>query len=729
MDEQPYELELDDDAAEAKPIVIDPEVANLVPLLKATEEGRSVLKQLGQQVTEDFEEAWSGAEEWREKRKDNWKMYSGMLPPKQWPFKHCSNHHVPIALMGINRLASRLYAEFFLGEDNIHTYQPTSPNEDAHELARIRTLHANWQLREGIPDFTRQMHRACTLLMGDGDFTGRSFYDKNRRMNRHVVLSSDDVAMPFVTVATMPDLSDVPYKVHVMRMRKRELLDMRGDWEDVDAVCERAGVAYDDADRPLRSAIAELEGIEQPDATKRNGEYEVLHYDGWFAFPGDERARPITAVVCKNTRTVMRLFVRDEEDWRDRQRFERQRREKADYLEAMSQYQGALVAFGQALQEWERTEALARELAARLQQPDVDERERAVLMDALSRDALPRPQEPQPPVRPAWMTDDASDPSPVRRVPIELWFRAVCIENPTGALGLSPGQVYADFNRAANNALNQFGDQATIANVGGFITADNGAFEPGQLDLVPGGITRLTGVTSLSENTVVPWRAPPANPQLVELVDRLYSYGEAAFGATAALSGEPGKSGETYRGFATRIEQALKQLSVAGRKFADGFTQIIRNNDKLNYLFIEDDEVIGVTDYLTREVVQVRVGKKVYEPTFAIAIRADMRFLSQQQRIQEAMEMINLPQHVPPLQQSLHWWWTSAANYLRAVGRPDMIAALGPRPEPPSTPLGVAPSMPAQPEPGQSATSQPMQPPREEGVPGPRPEIPPESLS
>jgi hypothetical protein len=312
---------------------------------------------------------------------------------------------------------------------------------------------------------------------------------------------------------------------------------------------------------------------------------------------------------------------------------------------------------------------------------------------------------------------------------MEMFSHAICMENMLGTLGLSPGGMYADMNRAANNTFNQLSDSATFANVGSYITSDLVDFEAGEFEFGPGVINRLTGISpEMVKDALVPVRVNPANPQLGEITDKIYQWSQTAFGATAALSGEPGKSGETFRGFSSRVEQALKQLSVTGKKFVEGIEQVVKNNCKLNSMFLPDEEIVYVSGGEARGLEKVEVTRKMYQRNYRIKIRADMRFASQQQRVIEADQVLALPQAVPPLQGNLAFYHAAAVERLKAQGASHMIDTLGPPPPAPTTPLGVPPPPPPgmmppgmAPPPGAGAPPPPGKAmPKPPGIPGPK---------
>jgi hypothetical protein len=308
--------------------------------------------------------------------------------------------------------------------------------------------------------------------------------------------------------------------------------------------------------------------------------------------------------------------------------------------------------------------------------------------------------------------------------PIHMIARAVCIEPLAGSIGIGFGDIEADFNRAANTLINQAIDAATLSNAGGFIISSLVQFEE-KFSYRPGKMNRLkAGISGeeLSKN-IFPLRPPPANPQMVELAQKVYEWGQSAIQAPDVLSGESGKSGETFRGIATRVEQATKQLSVSTRNYATScLTPTLRNNARLNAIFMPESQFVSVNDHVLGKASRFEVGRAMYRRNYRVSIAADLKFSSEAQRISEADQLIELGLKYPPLGQDLAYMHGAYKRALEARGKHDMVPTLGEAPPLPKTPFAIMPAVPQQPG-GPLPTGQPTQP---NGPSGPAPEGPPQ---
>ena len=731
-------VHLEEPANEEDVFTFNEDAPNLVEEFMLHPDGVASLKKLSSAIVKNFDSDWDSSELYREQVAKDLKVLMGDLPKKDFPYSNCANVHIPIALENISRICFRAYGELFNDWSNVFGVVPTGPGDDA--LAQVLTKHGNWQIREQIPDFKRQMHRGLMAFLFNGDVTAHSYFDEITERNRHEILMPDEFVIPYTYTTTMPDYSDVPRMTKVMAMYRHELEAMAGKgWYDVDSVLDDKAPSWsDDPDRVVQRAAAEVNQLDIPEEDQ-GAPRKILWHEGWYELPGNDRLRFIQAFIDYSTRAVLRLTIHERPDWQDQQRFDRENAELQDYLISKQAYTNQLTQHADMLQQqseqygadiqqheansFEGDSALAAAVGGGLLAPH----EAHAAGDFLKLPTPPAPMAmptPVEPVAPAWMQDPESGtdtPKPVKRVPVHMFAHGVCIEPLVGNLGVSFGRIQADFNRAANTAINQFVDAATLGNCSSFIAAAGVEFV-GPFEMAPGKVNVLKSHNGNDlKSNFFELRPNGGNPQLVELADRMYAYGQSSIQAPSVLSGEPGKSGETFRGISARIEQATKQLSVATEKFADFLKQILMNNAALNATFLRDEEVFAVANSVLGAQEELRVGRQMYERNYRVEIRSDLRFATMAQRISEADEMIELPNRMPPLQGSLAFLYEATKKALEARGRQDMVSLLGPPPPHPMTPFGLAPPAPPgpPPPPGGSGSEAAPEGPSQPGVPGP----------
>jgi hypothetical protein len=692
------EFSTDDPDAEPQPEVFtyNEDSLNLCEDFDTHPDGKKALEKLGAMVKDHFDDDFESSAKWREGVAADWKLFAGDLPPKNWPFKNAANVHIPLMLENLTRVHFRMNGELFGNWDNVFGVSSLGPNDD--DIANLLTMHGNWQLRNEIKDFQRQQFRGTFNFLCTGDVTFHSFYDDETKCNRHEVLSADEFVIPYVFTTTMPDYGDVPHMTKVIMRYRHQIEAMRGIWFDVDAVLKDKAEWDEEPESPVADSAAEVTGQEKTEESE--APRKILWYEGWCDLPNQPKQRYIQAIVDYATQHVLRLTIHEEAPWQEKAKYERQleelsrfRTEQQQHAAMMGQHDDALGQIGQGVALGTVGPEQAAQTISEMQ---------AML--------------PPPPSAPAWLDnpdDPAAAPKQPDKQPIRLFTHGVCIEVPGGSLGMGYGRMQADFNRAANTAMSQFIDAATLANCQTLITSGTWEWEKDEFKIAPGAINKLIGASAEEmKNGVMPFKFGDANPALLKVVELVSAAAESSIQGPAVLSGESGKSGETARGISARIEQATKQLSVVTGKYArEVLTNVLKNNAYLNSIYLPEDELFQMEKNLIPLGMEppFRVSRALYERDYQIEIRADMRFATQAQRVGEADDALKLIQSIPQLQGNAALIWAATKECLEARGKHDMVRMLGPAPPPPAVPLGTPPPAPP-PQPGMAPPGGPMPP-------------------
>lgn len=683
--EDTYAVEDEDGEAPEEIFTYDEDELNLCAAFDAHQDGKAALKKLSEKIVREFDQDFESCEVWRKRVADDWRLFAGDMPEKDWPYKDAANVHVPIMLENITRVSFRAFGELFGDWSNVFGWSSLGPHDD--EQAALLSMHSNWQLRNQIIDFPRQMHRALLNFFTVGDLTFHSFYDEDKKIFRHEMLTADEFVIPYVFTTTMPDYSDVPHMTKVVMKYRHEIEAMRESWFGVDELLDGEKPSYDDEpETPLADAAAEIVGQEKP-TDDEDAPRKILWYEGWAELPNQPKQRYIQAIVDYSSKIILRLTIHEEAPWQDKARYKREVDELARFRAAQVEHQMAMQNHDLALSQVGEATAMGA----------VGPEQAAQSLETLNA------QMPQPPLPPSWMQDPEDQteaPKQPDKKPIYLFTHAVCIEPARGSLGLGYGRGQADHNRAADTSLSQFTDAATLANCKTFLAAGNVQWD-GEFNLKPGAINRVKGISpSEMKEGLIPFAFADANGALLTVVDRMSDAAESSIQGPAVLSGESGKSGETARGISARIEQATKQLSVVTAKFAkECLMRLLLNQAYLNSIFLPEEELFQMERALIPEsmIPPFKVGRAMYERNFQLEIRSDLRFATQAQRVGEADDALKLIQTVPQMQQNIALIQAAVKKCLEARGQRDLLPLLGPAAPPPMTPLGLPPPMPPPP--------------------------------
>jgi hypothetical protein len=681
--EDQYATDGAEEQGEPSPFVYDEDSLNLAEDFDTHPDGQAAIKKLGNKIVDEFDSDYASCEPWRKKQADDWKLFAGDLPPKEFPYKDAANVHVPIMLENLTRVWFRMMGELFDDWSNVFGVSALGTHDE--DQAALLSLHGNWQIRNQIKDFPRQMFRGTLAYLCTGDVTFHSFYDEETKSNRHECLNADEFCIPYTSQATMPDYSDVPHMTKILLRYKHQIEAMRSSWFDVDKVLKGDAVWDEEPETPVADSAAKTMGVDKPTDNESEAPRKILWYEGWADLPNQTKQRYIQAIVDYRTRHVLRLTIHEEAPWQEKAKYKRQLDELARFRAEQANHQAALQNQDTAVAQVGQATAVG----------SVGPEQAAQTLQAI------KAQEPQPPVPPAWMQnpDDPNEapPHPEKR-PIYLFTHGVCIEPSAGALGLGYGRMQADFNRAANTLASQSVDSNTLSNCKTIIAAGNVEWEDGTFKIQPGAINKLKGMSaSEMKDGILPFAFPDGNPQLMGMVEKISEWAQSSIQGPDVLSGESGKSGETARGISARIEQATKQLSVVARKFVmEVLSRILKNNAYLNSIFLPDVELFEMEANLipVGMTPPFKIGREMYARNYQIEIRADLRFATQAQKVGEADDALALIMKSPQTANNPALVYAAMSQCLIARGKRDLVPMLGPRPPNPDIPFGTPPPQP-----------------------------------
>jgi len=724
-------FELGQETKAEEPFSYDEEAINLVADFKKHPEGQAAIKRIGMKCMTDFDAAWEATGKFRKNMSDVWKIFSGTLDPKDPPLDKMSNAHVPILMENTIRMVFRQAYELFGNWTNVFGVTPIGPDDE--RVAKLLSLHGNWQIRKRIKDFKRQLgHRGLLIFDLFGDVTCHSYWDPKRRYNRHEILTANEFVCANAHVSTMPDYSDVSWVAKIIKMDGHELRGQDGTWEDVGTVLKHMPPAWDEGvSQEMRETVDKALGVDS--SAYKASAYELIQYEGWINLPpstekgpngepNEPRDRYCKVIIDRQTKTVMALNIHERVDPYDKRRYEFE-------MGQLQQYQQGLAQQQQFMQQQEATKREALSMGHSMD-PTGDGPAQAIIM-ARAVEEMPPPPEPQ---MPEWMQGNPNaQPRPPETRPIQMFAHGVNIEPIQGILGMGTGLIHADLNRAANVALQAFIDQAFLANFKQFL-AKGELRLPEKFQIKPGGFIKVEGAVDLQKD-LMPLDFGEANPQLLSLIESFVRYGNTVSNTPEVLSGESGKSGETAQGLSARIEQATKMLSVPTGKYADFLSQVLENNAALNAIFLDDAEFFSVNNHdpmlgpMGRQVFSV--GREMYDRPYDVEISADLKFTSTSQRISEADALVQMPNAVPELAANFAFKHAVISKSLEARNRFDLINLMGQPPQPPQM-FGM-PTTPPMPPPGMAPPGGPPppggapKPGNDNGKPPARPQPPPKA--
>lgn len=712
------EHQLDPEKPEDTPFSFNEEAPNLIPEFEAHPEGQAWLKKTVMECSDEFRKSWDKNEGYRQKVAESWRVLYCDLPPKNKPYENCANAAIPLALQNIVRYTNKIHSELFGDWSNVFNFLPTNPKADA--IAPIVSEHSNWQINHKIVGFKRQQHRGVLIFAVAGDVVCHSYYDPTTKRNCHEILTCDDFVTPYTHVSTSSDFSDVPWVARRIPFFKTKLKSMKGVWSNVDKVIAQTAPEYSNGQvsTELRDAVSDF--LKEDPFGQRAGEYEIIHYEGWLTLPGQDRDRYCQLIFDINTLAPLKLSIHERETYQERYRFQYESNEAQQYAQAKQEYEQYMSGKQQQMMM----------LSQQIMTTPQDSPEVGPLAQQFQQ--LQGTPDPQPPVPPTWMKIDGQQPEPMAKEPIHMFSHGVCLEPMLGNLGIGIGRIDSQLNLATNTVWSQFLDAATLGNGKTFITAGNVDFRS-PFKIGPGVFNKAKNVMpSDLQNAFYELDFGQANPQLMQAAESLMGFGEQASSTPDLMSGAPGKSGETARGIQARLEQINSMIAVPAMKYADFVIQIMKNNCKLNAIYMDEYEIFYTNRFDDNLEMMgadlVKVAREFYDNEFEIELESDMQFKSRSQKVSEADEIVQLPNVMPDLfQMNFAFKYQAIKEALKARGLFRFARKLlGPAPPPPVNTFGLPigtpgtamgpPPMPP-PPPGAPPPGQPGQPPPQGGPP------------
>ncbi len=653
-----------------------PETVNLVPTI--TDE--SERKKIASRVFKDYERDFKSSERYREKRASILKLFIGMLPPSQ---DGGAQIHYSIIAKAVIRIHARIYDQQFPSNGEFFGVRPT----DATDIDRaIRVAkHLNWQILHQIPEYVPNHDALIMQWLLYGSAFSYVYWGSIKNRPCHEVCATEDIILPYKRKSTDPSLADMPRITRILRLQRHELEQEADtgyyDKAAVSKLLEKmdAGKAGGNQgeDSQKSSSVQEVtdraSGVEKPEEQDDDAPCVLLEQHRWLKLPNEERSRPVIVTIDRETKELLQVRIREDEDPDDKARFnQEQAANQAEYAAAMMQYQQDMAAYEMNMQAMDQT-------------PMPMQGEETMTAPPIPGDttstgpmAMPPPEQPQPPPPPA----------PVKMVPVHFFTHYLCIPNPEGVYGYGIGFLLEGNNMVADTVASQYVDAGTLANTPTFVYSRQAKLGRGEFRIRPGAGTQTDlNPQDLDKGIkVLDFKFP--NPAMMNVVTAQEQDADDVSGAGDILSGEVGGSNETATTTQIRISQALSAISIQNKRYTRARTCEGQKIARLNSVYLEDEQYFPVVDPMKKlppkspgmpmqpVVTQEPISQMDYLEDTDITVTADPRMASQPQRAQEALNALNIilqgPMAMNPVLVA-----EAYRDYFIAIDKPNLAAAIG----------------------------------------------------
>lgn len=699
-----------DEADPLTPTKLDYErQSNLVPLLQAMgEEGEEFLKDVGDMVVRHKEIDWKSSEDFRQRRARQIELFAGILPPRPEGQENIAQIHLPIIGQAVLLLHATIHGQLFPPGGAICGGAPTTPM--SNDRAKRLGLHMNWQITQKIPEYIPAHDRGGMQFLIYGNAFSKWYYRDSKERPCFTMIQADDLILPYGAQSVDPNMSDVVRITQRMRYYRHELEAEQdaGYYVNVEELYEKDGEKVTDS-TPSRSAgngsvsdtnrgpmadtMDKVQGQKEPGSDDGDNERPriILEQHRWLKLPGENRERPVIATVDELTRKLLFLGIREDEDPRDRARFNREQAAADAAMEAQ------LAMHAQAMDQHQET---VRQLTAPSVVPHPETGEPVTVPSEVPPEALPEaPQPPEPP----------PGPKPVKMVPIDWFTKYDCIPNAEGIYAYGIGYLLEGANITADTMMSQIVAAMTLSLFPTYLYSRQARMGRGDLSLKLGGGVQVDLPPEQMQNAFFQLQFPPPNPNAIKIVESQQAQVQDFVGASEILSGEVGGSNETATTTEIRMSAARQNLAVMGIRYNRARAAELKLLARINSRTLDPVEYFAVA---TPEVPMVpppppppapgmpplppppppdpikmeKVARDEYLEDFQITFTCDPNMASRPQLVGEAQKALQAAMSVPPgILDPMAQAMTIRLAYvglLRAMGREDMAKVIEGSPPP-----------------------------------------------
>jgi hypothetical protein len=721
-----------------------PESVNLLDSIPDDEQSK-----IASRVFKDYERDLRSSEKYREKRASILKLFIGMLPPSE---NDGAQVHFSIIAKACIRIHARIYDQQFPSNGEFFGVKPT----DAFDLDRsIRVAkHLNWQILHQIPEYVPNHKALIMQWLLYGSAFSYTYWSASKNRPCHEVCATEDIVLPYKRKSTDPNLADMPRITRILRMQRHELEAeaATGYFQNVDKLFDKmdkgqAGGNQEDSQKSgsIQEVTDKASGVEKDEESDSDSPRVLLEQHRWLSLPKAKAApvdspleemaepaglmdegsepkkdkkepqRPVIVTIDRDTKIVVSVRLREDEDPQDRARYNlEQDANEAQYAAAMQQWQMDMQAY-----EMNQTQM---PMAGPMDSTGMP------MPGAMDSTGPMMPMAQPPPMQP----EMPPPPAPPKMVPIHFFTHYVCIPNPEGVYGYGIGFLLEGNNQLADTLASYVVDAAFLNSTATFIYSRQAKLGRGEFRIRPGEGTQTDLNPQDLDKGIKKLDFAPPDPAMGNMIKAQQEDADDVSSAGDILSGEVGGSNETATTTQIRIGQALQAIAIWNKDYGRARTCEGQKLARLNSVYLGDEEYFSVVDPYKRippaqpggdfapSVEKVVVARRDYLEDVDITITADQRMASQPQRMAEAQAAFNLVNTNPYLAQNPFLMAAVAKKMFRAMDDPELMAALQMQPPP-----GMM--MPGQQQPG--APGQPPQGPpppngKAKGNGPPRPENP-----
>jgi hypothetical protein len=278
-------------------------VPDTSPFLENLAKGldKDKLKNIGTTVKDDFDADKGSRTEWDSRIKNWYKLFSGLVEHKSFPWEGASNVNIPLMSTACLQFQSRAYEALLPPKEIAKCFSTDGQSIDA--AARCQRM-MNWQLTEDMEEWEEDMDMLLLMLPIYGVGVKKTYYDPILNRNVSRTLRVEEFVAPY----GVKRLEDAPRMTHVYEMQLNDL-KIKGEsgiWEntkDIEQPSESigTGVAED------HKEVSDKNSGTEPSVQGKDKPRIILEQHRTLDLDDSGIEKPYIVTVDKDTAKVLRI--------------------------------------------------------------------------------------------------------------------------------------------------------------------------------------------------------------------------------------------------------------------------------------------------------------------------------------------------------------------------------------------------------------------------------------
>jgi len=547
----------------------------------------SQLDDIGQTVVAEFEEDKESRKEWEKNMEQARKLALQVSEDKNFPWPQASNIKFPLITIAANQFQSRVYPETVGSTDIVKAR--TVRSDDTGDLYKRATRvadHMNYQILEEDVKWEEEHDKALMVLPIMGCVFKKTYYDPSKGHNVSEYVLPTDLVVPYYARS----LEEAARKTHVLEMSPRDIKERQlGNlYRDVELKPSQ------DPEDSTKRRRKEEQGLTPP-TTDVDRPYQILEQHRFLDLDGDGYPEPYVVTVEAESKIVLRILARFDEEGIFTDMDEEIAREK---------------------------ELLEQELNTQWMTPEEQ-------VEALN-DSRKRIQ---------GLINTATV---LRITPFEFFTKYSFIPSPTGSFyDIGFGSLLGPINAAVDSLINQLVDSGTLQNSAGGFIGRGVNLRGGNMRFKPYEWKRVDTIGADLRENIMPLPVNQPSHVLFQLLNLLINYGERTSSVTDMMQGiTPGQNTPATTSM-NALEQGQMVFSAIYKRVYRGMKQEFRKLYELNARYM--------TTSMHYRSVMTGAAQDINPVDYAggfmdIAPAADPSVESRQMKIQKAQALIERSQ-------------------------------------------------------------------------------------